>query len=764
MRTTLSFLKRLCAANAVGLMLLASGCARLSESEGIKQDVPAQTPRSTDSATTSQTPTKLGEGPTADEPGSSQQKPEYRIYRGSGSFVRGKTDTPATIHVGGGGDITLDFADADIRTVIQATLGDLMGLNYAIAPDVQGAVTVQTERPITRDALIPTLESVLRLHGVALVLDGAVYRVETLQGAARGPRAVRVGAGGSGAGYGVQVVQLRYIGAEDMRSTLAPLAGEGAILHSDRTRNLLILAGSQPELRTLLQAVRIFDVNWLAGNSFGIFPLQSADPKTLIDELNVILDSERGGALAGLVRLVPIERMNAVLAISKQPRYLDGIRRWVERLDQGAQAAAADQQLHIYFVQNGKASELAEVLTKVFSTQPGAARQVRRAPVLAPGLEPVELASSREPQPAAQPPQKPGEPAALQAQVAQPPTDLAPPRRAGAAPEGSIALAAGSNVKIVADESRNALLISGSPAEYRAVQRALQQLDRRPLEVLVEVTIADVTLSDRLEYGVRWFLQSGNHSVTLSDLDDGAVASTFPGLSYVFSSTNAKSVLDLLSSITDVEIISAPQLLVLNNREAQLQVGAQVPVATQQSTSTSDPDAPIVSSISLKDTGVILKVTPRVNEGGLIILEIEQEVSQVSPDSAAGTLTPTISKRVITTTAAVQSGQTVALGGLIQDNKSNTKVGVPGLSKIPFLGALFRYTTDTITRSELLVMVSPRVVGTAREAQEITEELRRRMEDLERLEAKLAPKPEPEPEPEPEAEPQAEPQGAQQTQ
>ncbi|MBE9551902.1 MAG: type II secretion system protein GspD, partial [Proteobacteria bacterium] len=313
--------------------------------------------------------------------------------------------------------------------------------------------------------------------------------------------------------------------------------------------------------------------------------------------------------------------------------------------------------------------------------------------------------------------------------------------------------------RVVADEERNALLISGTPGEYKAVLRALNQLDRRPLEVLIEVTIADVTLSDRLEYGVRWFFQSdgGNHGVTLSDLTDGAVASTFPGLSYVYSVTNARAVLDLLSSITDVEVISAPQILVLNNQEALLQVGEQVPVATRQSVSTDDPDAPIVSTIELKDTGVILTVTPRVNESGLIVLEIEQEVSQVSQDAAAGTLTPTISKRIIKTTAAVQSGQTVALGGLIQDNKINTKVGVPGLSAIPFLGALFRYTTDTIVRSELLVLVTPRVIRDEQGAQDVTNELRKRMEDLERLEAKLLPKQEDRAEDDPEEKPEEEP-------
>lgn len=747
-------------AAAVGALLVLSACARVLDSEGVKKQPPetqAQSgpgPAETEAAAPYATPAvRDGDAPQA-EP----EEPPYRIYRGSGRFIRGKSDVPTTIHVGEGGDITLDFADADIREVVKATLGDILGLNYVIAPDVQGSVTANTERPLSRDALLPALESILRLHGAALVLDGPVYRVETLQGVARGPRAVRLGPGGSGAGYGVQVVQLRYIGAEDMRATLTPLAGAGAVLHVDKSRNLLIIAGAQPELETLLEAVRIFDVDWLSGMSFGLFTLERAEPKTLIEELDAILDTAQGGALAGLVSLVPIERLNAVLAISKQSRYLDEVQRWVGRLDRGTQGGG-DRQLFIYFVQNAKATELAEVLTQVFGDRSGPGRTAAGG-VVAPGLEPVTIAS-RTPRelgvsvPGGGAPQEPAAPVpggdAPQEATAQPADAPAAARMAAPASAEGITLSSSPAVRIVADESRNALLISGSAAEYRAVLRALRELDRRPLEVLVEVTIADVTLSDTLEYGVRWFLQSGNHSGALSDLSptgasslEDFVAPTFPGLNYIFSTTNARAVLDLLSSITDVEIISAPQLLVLNNQEAQLQVGAQVPVATQQSISTIDPDAPIVSSVELKDTGVILKVTPRVNEGGLIIMDIEQEVSQVSPDSAAGTLTPTISRRVITTTAAVQSGQTVALGGLIQDNKTNTKVGVPGLSAIPVLGALFRYTTDSVNRSELLVMVSPRVVGDAHEAREITDELRRRMEDLERLEAKLEPRPQPE--------------------
>lgn len=707
----------------LALVLLLPGCTRLLESEGIKFRAPPSdelpTPSTEEGTTDTQAP--AGESDGQARPQSAEER--YRIFRGTGQVI-GAPPPQASVSEGPDGDITLNFVDADVREVLKATLGGILNANYVVSPEVQGVVTVQSSRPIGREALLPTLEAVLRLNGLAIVSDGGIYRVQPLQGAARGNATLRLGLAGAagGDGYGVQIVPLAYISAAKMAETLRPIAREGAILHTDETRNFLIIGGTRFELVALLEAIDIFDVNWLSGMSFGLFTLEYAEARSLSDELTAILGDGRQGMVAGLVRLVPVERMNAILAVSRQPQYLTEVRRWIERLDQGSQESS-DRSVYIYFVQNGKAADLAPVLSSVFGGEGTSGGTTRTTGELAPGLEPVEIAS-------AEPPPAGGE--AVDVRTTPAPTTAQP----GPSTASGISLSEGGNLRVVADEERNALLISGTAREYRAVQRALKQLDRRPLEVLIEVTIADVTLSNRLEYGIRWFFQtdSGRHLITQSDLDTGAVGSTFPGLSYVYAATNTSAVLDLLSSITDVEVISAPQLLVLNNQEAQLQVGSQVPVVTAQS---QDPGNPIVNTIELRDTGVILNVTPRVNDSGLIILDIEQEVSQVNDDASAGTLTPSFSKRVITTSVAVQSGQTVALGGLIQDNRNNTKVGVPILSAIPFLGALFRYTTDTLSRSELLVLVSPRIVRNERDALEATVELRRRMEDLERLERKI---------------------------
>lgn len=717
---------------ALCVALMLAGCVRYLESEGIKSNPPPKPLPDQEAAADGTASGDAGTGgPIAvDDSGAKVLTPmqRYEIYRGNGGAVGRPRRSQALAMVGEGGEITLNFVDADIREVMKATLGGILGANYSVAPEVQGTVTVQSARPIPRAALVSTLETVLQMHGIALVREGAMYRVQSMQAAGRGNAAIRVGmtSAAEGEGYGIQVVPLYYVEAQQMAEALRPIAREGSVLHVDRSRNVITLGGTVYERAALLEAIEIFDVNWLAGMSFGMFALEHADPQTLTNELNAILGDGKTGVAGGLVRLVPITRLNSVLAVSRQYRYIQMVQDWVERLDQpggaGGGGTGGDRQLFIYFVQNGKAADLAAVMNDAFSGSGQTAGTGTRAPSgeVAPGLEPVKLGGEAQPNGANG--EKPAE------------------RQVAAQPSGGGVSMVGGQARVVADEERNALLISGTPGEYRAALQVLRQLDRRPLEVLIEVTIADVTLSDQLEYGVRWFFQDGNHNVALSDLADGAIAPTFPGLNYTYAVTNAKAVLDLLSSVTDVEIISAPQLMVLNNQEAQLQVGDQVPVATKQSTSTdASGDPVVVTAVELKDTGVILKVTPRVNEGGLVILEIEQEVSQVSPDTVAGTLTPTISKRNINTTAAVHSGETVALGGLIQDNKTNTKVGVPILSKIPFLGALFRYTTDTVTRSELLVMVSPRVIRDRRDAREMTYELRRRMEDLGRLEAKIAP-------------------------
>jgi general secretion pathway protein D len=612
-------------------------------------------------------------------------------------------------------------------------------------------VTARTSRPIPRAAVIPALENILAMNGAALTLDDGIYKVVTLQQAASSltTPVVAPTRADLARGFAIHVIPLRFAAAQAVADILKPFIGPGRVLRVDAARNLLVFAGTGTEAADLLDMVTVFDVDWMAGMSFALFPVQVADAKSLVADLETVF-LEGDSPLAGVVRFVPIERLNAVLVISPQPAYLERAETWIDRLDRGAEGAG--RRIFVYYVQNSRAADLAEVLSRIFETFEVeiSERRTVAPPELAPGLSPVSIAPS---EPAPQTAQA----AAVQGQAGAPQAG-APPARvetvSAARPAGGrrndlgsiVTIEESGNIRIIADEKNNALVILATSAEYRMIEATLKRLDIVPLQVLIEATIAEVTLTDDLKYGLQWFFESGNSSVTFSTLSTGAVASAFPGFSYLFSAGDARVVLNALTEITDLRVISSPQLMVLDNQSARLQIGDQVPIATQTSVPldvavSTDPNVSSlrsVNQIQFRDTGVILEVTPRVNASGLVSLDIFQEVSDVVPTDEP-TVTPTIQQRSIQTTVAVQSGETVALGGLIRDTESEAVTGIPLLSAIPILGNLFKTTTNTTRRTELLVLITPRVVRDRTEAREVTEELRRRLGALgplwERIEA-----------------------------
>jgi general secretion pathway protein D len=549
------------------------------------------------------------------------------------------------------------------------------------------------------------------------------------------------------------VIPLRYAAAQAVAEILKPFIAAGRVLRVDSARNLLIFAGTGTEAADVMDMVTVFDVDWMAGMSFALFPVQVADAKDLVADLETVF-LEGDSPLKGVVRFVPIERLNAVLAISPQPSYLDRAETWIDRLDRGAEGAG--RRIYVYHVQNGRAADLAEVLSRVFESD-GSERRQQAPPELAPGLSPVTIApavparrSSRVegevvPTPGAAPP-APGaaQPSSAQSAPRVAPA-IVPTVAAAAAPTAARRndlVAVGSidqigNVRIIADEKKNALVILATSAEYRMIEATLKRLDITPLQVLIEVTIAEVSLTDDLRYGLQWFFESGDVSASFSSLSSGLVRSAFPGFSAVFSGSDARVVLNALTEITDVRVISSPQLMVLDNQSARLQVGDQVPIATQSSVTVNDPDAPIVNSIQFRDTGVILEVTPRVNASGLVVLDVLQEVSDVIETITSDIDSPTIQQRFIESTVAVQSGDTVALGGLIRDRHEDSVSGIPLLSAIPVLGNLFKTTESIERRTELLVLITPRVVRNRREALEVTDELRRRLSTLGTIEKRI---------------------------
>jgi len=285
------------------------------------------------------------------------------------------------------------------------------------------------------------------------------------------------------------------------------------------------------------------------------------------------------------------------------------------------------------------------------------------------------------------------------------------------------------NLSITADETNNALAILATPQQYGTIEQALRKLDAAPLQVLLEAAIAEVTLTNDTKYGVQYFYQPNSaNQIVLSDSGASSIAQSFPGFSYMFSNgNNIKVILDAIATVTHVEVVSSPEVMVLNNQTANLQVGDRIPIITQQAVSTVSGDAPIVNSVEYEDTGVILKVTPRVNRGGMVMLDISQEVSEVASATTSGIQSPTIQERKISSSVAVQDNETIVLGGLISDTHSTTKSGIPYLQDVPLLGNLFRDTGINKDRTELMVLITPHVVDDIRKARKVTDELRHRL-------------------------------------
>ncbi len=716
-------------------------------------------------------------GPTEVEglPGQTSKSPLSgpEIYQGR-SVAAATTEVP--IAIAEGGDITLNFVNSPIREFVDSVLGNTLGVTYVVDPNVQGTITLRTARPLPRDRVLGVVEDALAMNGAALVQKGSVYKVVPLEDAASSPAILQQGGRAPtqlDRGFSLHVIPLHYGSAPALQEVLQPFVPQGRTLRIDPTRNLFIFAGTGPEAVDFADLVSIFDVDWMAGKSFGIFPLKYADPTKIAGELQHVFGEGSQKAPGNIVDFVPIERLNAVLVITPQKSYLNDARDWITRLDRGNEADK--RQLFVYYVQNGRATELAGVLGQAFNVNVGINQETTPQSTLAPGLSPSEMT---QPGATTQQPYSPsssltgntsfGNVGGASSFGTESPTGaLSPLRQSMQGGGGTTALGVGAGpagaqpttpqgpenaLRIVADVRDNALVMYATPAEYETMLAALKKLDIVPLQVLIEATIAEVTLNDELKYGLEWFFSAGgskfvfspNQITTAAPTPDNVLTSQFPGFSYILSQSNARVVLNALTQITDVKVISSPSLMVLDNEPARLQVGDQVPLSVQSSVSTLAAGAPIVSEIEYRDTGVILDIIPRVNAGGLVVLDIIQEVSKVSPTVVTASTTtttqattPTISQRRIASTVAINSGDTVALGGLIQDSVTKSVSGIPVLSDIPILGNLFKTTDNANARTELLVLLTPRVVKDRTDARLLTDQLRQRLRGLAPLSEKI---------------------------
>ncbi len=626
-----------------------------------------------------------------------QQALSYLRF-GDDQFVnQSQENIPQGAHRAPDGDIFLNFDDASLPDVAQTILGDLLEQNYLLDPRVQGTVTLQTVTPLSEDDTLATFSLILRQNGAALINRDGIYTIVPLSDASTGSLSpiLADGAISLRPGYSVLIAPLQNASAGELAGVLEPLSGPQTTVRFDASRNVLILSGEASELAALRDAITLFDVDWLQGLSYGLFPLQKAQADDIVQELQVIL----GGANSPIkdqVVLEPIRRMNAILMVTKRKAILEDLQDWIKRLDEGG--AGNQGGLYVYRIENVLAQDVADALTEVFVNNSGAIN-VNEAS-FSEETETVTIDGGD------------GDETSLGTGVRSQSSDVQHE----------------DTVQIYANEVNNSLIIRAKPDTYRYIEAIIKQLDVAPLQVLIDATIAEVSLTDQLNYGVQFFLENGNGVLTSSNNASGSTDGSFPGFVASYVTGGAEVVLSALDTVTRLNVISTPRLMVLDNQSARLNVGDEVPVITQQQ-STTDNET-IVNSVTFRQTGVVLEISPRVSSSGLVTLEIKQETSNVNDDSRTGTLTPTISQRTIETSIAVQDGQTIFLGGLMQRSDTASKSGTPVLSDIPGIGALFGTRQNGRDRTELIILLTPRVIRNPREVQDTTDEIRQRLQNL----------------------------------
>jgi len=637
----------------------------------------------------------------------------------------------------------MNFENAPVATVAKVVLGDILGIGYTIDPRVQATVSLSSGRAVPKKDILFVFESALRVGNVALVREARGYRLI--------PSAEATGTGsidgteGPEAGYGITVVPLQFVSAQTLTKLLDNFAAKPGMVRAEPARNLVVIQGNAADRRATIDTVLSFDADWMRGQSVGIYPVSSTSPEPIIAELENIIDSGEGGLSQSMVKLQPIGRQNAILAVARKPEVLRTVATWIRRLDK----SGAGTGVKVYRMRFGDARQVADLLNDMFT---GGSSSVVDSSMnqLAPGngappgggkpnngAAPL-TASSRSNQTNfetryadASGGNLAGRSGGSPAQSSASP--LSPNGRMGSrGADGSLL----PGVRITADANSNSLLIYANQENYRIIERTLQQLDRQQLQVSIDATIAEVTLNDTLRYGVQFFLKSEDVGLGKnkgSVLNTASVASAvlsraLPGFNFlVGTEAQPRLILDALHQVTGVKVLSTPSVVVMDNQVATLQVGDQIPITTRTAQAVDVAIAPVVNSIDYRNTGVILRVAPRINSNGNVILDIEQEISNVAPTATADTLTPTVSQRRVKSSISIANGQTVLLAGLISERENRDRSGIPILDQISSLSPFVTRNAGTTERTELIMFIRPQIIRNGADASRIAQELRAKL-------------------------------------
>ncbi len=622
-----------------------------------------------------------------------------------------------------GQKIALNFDDADIYEVINS-LSDILGINFVIDPAVKGKVNIHTSTEVSRDKLLPVLETIFDINNIALVKSGNMYKIIPVKEAKSKISEINKGRQVdliSNDRNIVQVIPLQYVSTSEVINILKPFISSGGNIIEYKKGNIIVAADTAASIKKIVSMIDVVDVDTFENTRIHFFKIENADVVELAEELQTIFTSlgiEETTDKGIGIRFIPVERVSCILAVSSIPGIFKQVEHWTKILD--AVDTEAEEQVFIYFVENGKAEEITDVLTKIYGD--GSRNRDRSS---------TSTRSTRSRTTKAKTPKvkKDEQTSFIQGEI-----------------------------EIVHDEATNSIIVRSTPHDYAIIKKTIRTMDIIPKQVLIEVLIAEVTLGDGTEYGIEWALRSDSAKIggykgvdqvglynknlrnlrnadgELEDLLD--IDKLSSGLSYVFDSDRLKVFLLAQADQNKLNVLSSPNILAADNKEARIEVGAEVPIVTseyvpldtdrQDTTSTS-------RSIEYRNTGVILTVTPRINDKGLVAMDITQEVSEAQEISEKGVQSPTITNRKAETSLVVQDKQTVVIGGLIKTLESSSRGGIPYLSKIPWIGFLFGTTSISYDKTELIILITPHVIQTIDEAKSVSQEINEKMKDLKAL-------------------------------
>lgn len=643
-----------------------------------------------------------------------EKKDVAEYYPGSGEFIDFDVASKSRPTVTSEGEVTFNFEGESLQAVVHFILGEILKENYVIAPGVSGKVTFATAKPVSNKQIIPILEMMLSWNKAALVMVDDRYHVLPEGQAIKGLLTPKLGIKNQAGGYQVLAVPLSFVAPTEMEKILEPYAKDGAIVKADNARNILFLSGTNSELTNYLETIETFDVDWLSGMSTGIFYLKQVESTDILAELEILFGEGADNPLAGMFRFLPLERLNAIMVITPQEDYLHKAKQWVDRLDRADSDGASN--LYVYSVKNIKADDLAAYLNDVFGGSGGSSssRKASGGSVV-PGQSGKEVSSAGA-------------------------KSTNTNRRRSTNSSGS-----GINdIFISAIEDSNQLLIKAGVVDYEKILSAIERLDIEPLQVLVELKIIEVTLNDAVSYGMELLF---GDEVSAPETDTGTGTKDRPynfrtsgstvgggGISYNFLGTNAEARLEALESEGRVAVLSSPSMLVLNNKNATINVGDQIPITNVGSVGSGNVNNGTISNTRYIQTGVQVDITPRVNPGGLVYLEVKQDVS--SPGTPDSNGQRAIATRQLNTEIAVQSGNTIVMGGLIRERDDFGRSGVPVLSRIPLIGSAFGSKSKSSERVELMLLITPTVIENPEQARKVTKEYAKKFRGLKPINVK----------------------------